>query len=138
MTLCDTGPLVALIDRGDANHQRCLEVLESLPPSPLQTTWPCWVEAIYLVGRVGGFGSQEKLWTYIADGLVRLIPPDPEEWRRIWALMDRYRDLPMDLADASLVAAAERLGLRRIFTLDSHFYAYRIHDSKSFEVVPSA
>jgi uncharacterized protein len=51
-------------------------------------------------------------------------------------LMRQYRDTPMDLADASLVVAAERLNLHRIFTLDSHFYAYRINGTHSFEVVP--
>jgi hypothetical protein len=51
-------------------------------------------------------------------------------------LMERYSDTPMDLADASLVAAAETLGLRRIFTLDSDFHFYRIGGSAPFEVVP--
>ena len=51
-------------------------------------------------------------------------------------LMRQYRDSPMDLADASLVAAAEKLNLRRIFTLDDHFYAYRINGTHPFTVVP--
>jgi hypothetical protein len=50
--------------------------------------------------------------------------------------MQQYQDAPMDLADASLVAAAERLQLRRIFTLDRHFYAYRIDEKHPFDVVP--
>ena len=52
-------------------------------------------------------------------------------------LMEKYQDVPMDLADASLVAAAERLKLNRIFTIDSDFYVYRIHDKDAFEVIPS-
>jgi hypothetical protein len=52
------------------------------------------------------------------------------------ALMDKYKDRPMDLADASLVAAAERLGARRIFTLDSDFHIYRLADSSALECVP--
>jgi len=47
----------------------------------------------------------------------------------------QYADAPMDLADASLVAVAERSRLRRLFTLDSHFHAYRIDGAASFEVV---
>jgi predicted nucleic acid-binding protein len=137
LTLCDTGPLVALIDRGDPHHERCVTTLDSLPPEPLLTTWPCWVEAIYLVGRVKGFASQEALWSYLAGDLVRLVEPAPGEWQRMRALMRRYRDVPMDIADASLVTAAERLTLRRIFTLDSHFFAYRIGGKDGFEVVPS-
>ena len=50
--------------------------------------------------------------------------------------MEKYSDTPMDLADASLVAAAEGLGLHRIFTLDSDFQVYRINGSTAFEVVP--
>ena len=50
--------------------------------------------------------------------------------------MEKYQDIPMDLADASLVAAAESHNLRRIFTLDSDFYVYRLHDKDAFEVFP--
>ena len=52
------------------------------------------------------------------------------------ALMDEYHDLPMDLADASLIAAAECLGVRQIFTLDSDFHIYRLADGSAMEVVP--
>ena len=58
------------------------------------------------------------------------------EWRRMWVLMNDYADSPMDVADASLVAAAETLNLRQVFTLDRHFYAYRQRMGEAFEVVP--
>jgi uncharacterized protein len=51
-------------------------------------------------------------------------------------LMDRYRDQPMDLADASIVAAAEHLGTRRLFTLDGDFRIHRLADGSAFEIVP--
>jgi len=51
-------------------------------------------------------------------------------------LMEQYCNTPMDLADASLVATAEILNLRRIFTLDSDFYVYRINNTGVFEVAP--
>jgi predicted nucleic acid-binding protein len=50
--------------------------------------------------------------------------------------MNTYRDLPCDLADASLIAAAETLGLRQIFTLDRHFYAYRLADNTAIDLQP--
>jgi predicted nucleic acid-binding protein len=50
--------------------------------------------------------------------------------------MRQYHDTPMDLADASVVAAAERLGLRQVFALDSHFRVYRILGNVAFDVVP--
>ena len=52
-------------------------------------------------------------------------------------LMEKYQDTPMDLADASLVAVAEARGLKRILTLDSDFYIYRINGKDPFEVIPS-
>ncbi len=136
MTFCDTGPLVALVDHDDSAHARCVAALSTLPASPLLTTWPCLVEAMYLLWRAGGLPAQEELWGYLADGLVVLHTPEPGEWERMRELMRQYHDTPMDLADASLVVAAERLNLRRIFTLDSHFYAYRINGIEPFEVVP--
>lgn len=51
-------------------------------------------------------------------------------------LMQKYRDRPMDLADASLVAAAEALNPKTIFTLDSDFYVYRFRDTDTFQVIP--
>ena len=135
MTLCDAGPLVALIDADERDHARCRAALPTLP-GPLLTTWPCLAEAMYLLGRTGGHPAQEELWSYVADGLLALHTPGEGEWERMRALMAQYRDTPMDLADASLVVAAELLNLRRIFTLDSDFYVYRLHGAHAFEVVP--
>jgi predicted nucleic acid-binding protein len=53
---------------------------------------------------------------------------------RLDALMAQYADNPMDMADGSLVAVAEGRGLRQVFTLDSHFYAYRLADGSTLEV----
>jgi uncharacterized protein len=136
MILCDTGPLVALIDQDDSFHTHCIAALDTLPAEPLLTTWPCLVEAMYLLWRAGGFPAQEELWGYLADELVVLHTPEAEEWKRMRTLMGQYHDAPMDLADASLVVVAERLRLRRIFTLDSHFHAYRIEGTYAFEIVP--
>ncbi len=136
MTLCDTGPLVALIDRDDAHHARCVALLGMLPSGPLLTTWPCFTEAMYLLGRAGRFPAQDVLWGYLSDKLVTLHAPDGAEQDRIRALMRQYHDAPMDLADASLVSGAERLSLRRIFTVDRHFRAYRINGTHAFDIIP--
>jgi predicted nucleic acid-binding protein len=100
------------------------------------TTWPCLTEAMYFLWRAGGATAQETLWSYLTDGLLKLYTPDPDQWERARALMRQYRDAPMDLADASLVAAAEQLGTNRVFTVDRHFHAYRIEGRRAFEVVP--
>lgn len=91
---------------------------------------------MHLVRRGGGHRAQDALWGYLEDGLVDLHVSPQAEWARMRSLMRQYRDSPMDLADASLVIAAEQLGLRRVFTLDAHFRAYRIHGEHAFAVIP--
>lgn len=138
MILCDTGPIVALIDGNDVRHRDCAAALSGLS-KPLVTTWPCLTEAMHLLGRAGGQPAQEVLWGYVADGLLVLHESDGGERTRMRALMAQYCDTPMDLADASLVAAAESLRVGRVFTLDSDFYVYRIGTGRQagvFDVVP--
>lgn len=102
----------------------------------LVTTWACLTEAMYLLGTYGGFAAQQQLWAYILDRLVLIHETSRGEQERMYALMLRYQDTPMDLADAPLVACAETLNQKRIFTLDSDFYVYRFKDVEGFEVLP--
>ena len=134
MTLCDTGPLVAIIDEGDQHHARCVAALVFIPAGQMMTTWPCLTEAMHLL-RHCGRKAQETLWGYVAEGHLQLYEPAGGEWQRMRWLMNRYGDAPMDLADASLVSAAERLGAHRVFTTDQHFRAYRIHGKFAFDVL---
>lgn len=135
MTLGDAGGMVALVNKDDIDHARCKAALATLPAGPLLTTWPALTEAMYLLGREIGPAGQDELWQLAADGLVVIHRPADDEWPRARELMADYADAPMDLADASLVVAAERRGLRRVFTLDRHFYAYRAN-GRPFEVAP--
>jgi len=135
MTLTDTGPLIALIDKGDKAHSTCTNQLKVLS-HPLLTTWPCVSEAMHLLNNIGGHFAQDVLWSYILDGLVAIHESDLAERARMRGLMSKYKDTPMDLADASLVAAAEVLGVRRIFTVDSDFVVYRLPGKQSFDIVP--
>jgi len=136
MTLTDTGPLVALLDADDSSHAACMAVAGRLPSGPLLTTWVCFTEAMYLLSAVGGYRYQASLWGLRAAGRLALHDLTPAEADRMATLMAQYRDTPMDLADASLVAVAESQGLRRVFTLDSDFYVYRLADGSALEVVP--
>ncbi len=135
MTLCDASPLIALLNQSDVNHIRCVNALSDLP-APLVTTWPCFTEAMYLLGRYGGWLAQQERWGYAADQILVLHFNGEDEQARMRALMEQYRDLPMDLADASLVAAAETLNQKRIFTLDRDFQIYRFKGNLPFDVVP--
>lgn len=136
MTLVDAGPLVALIDADEADHEVCRLVLAGLR-LPLLTTWPAFTEAMYLLSRAGGRAGQDALWALTLSR--RLDIADLSRWalERSSRLMVKYADLPMDLADATLVALAEERGDRRVFTLDSDFQVYRFNDRQPFEIIPS-
>lgn len=136
MILTDAGPLVAIIDRGERDHERCLGCLESLT-GPMLTSWPAFAEAMYLLGDAGGWRGQEALWKLVEQGDLEVVEPEPERWPRVRRLMEKYRDLPMDLADATLVVLAEQRSLTQVFTLDRRdFSTYRIHGRKAFAIIP--
>lgn len=136
MILVDTAPLVSLIDAGQGEtHILCARLYPTLP-KPLLTTWCSFTEAMYLLHRIGGWPAQQRLWQMVERQALLLHTSGLIEQQRIRQLMEQYRDLPMDLADASLVAAAEVLGLRQVFTLDSDFHIYRLPRNEAFEVVP--
>ena len=133
--LTDAGPLIALFDKGDDGHATCLKILQSLPDQPLVTTWPCLTEAMYILDSVGGYRLQEFLWRMRRKEQLILLDIDRAEADRMDTLMEKYRDVPMDMADASLVAVAENRGVRTLFTLDSDFYIYRLADGSALEVL---
>jgi hypothetical protein len=134
--LCDGGPLVALLISADQYHAICDAALDTLNQDTLLTTWPCLTEAMHFLGKASGFQAQDRLWQFVTQRAVRILRPARHEWRRVRWLMRRYASSPMDVADASLVVAAERTGIRRIFTLDRHFRFYLIDDKDPFDIVP--
>jgi uncharacterized protein len=133
--LTDTGPLVALLDADDPHHAECTEATQRLPSGPLLTTWPCFTEAMYLLGEVGGHTYQASLWALLTAGRLLLVDLTASEVERMAVLMSQYQNVPMDLADASLVAVAESRSFQRVFALDSDFYIYRLADGSALEVV---
>ncbi|BFU96878.1 MAG: hypothetical protein NTNFB02_36000 [Nitrospira sp.] len=120
MVLVDAGPLIALIHRDDEHHERCVAILRSLS-EPLGTVWPALTEAMYLLSF--SWKAQEALWEMIEREVVKLLSLEHHDVSRMRELMKKYKDLPMDLADAALVAVAEREKVRRIFTLDRRDFA---------------
>jgi len=132
--LVDAGPLVALLDRSDAAHEACVGALKTLR-DPLVTVWPAFTEAMYLLG--GSWAGQRALWSRLETEALALAPLDETDAPRMRQLMEKYRDLPMDLADAALVRVAERESLTEILTLDHrHFSVYRSGRRRRFSIVP--
>ena len=91
---------------------------------------------MHLLDRAFGWPAQDSLWGLVAKEVLQLHAPVDGEWQRMRVLMHDYADTPMDLADASVVAAAETLRQRRVFTVDRHFYVYRQRLGEAFDVVP--
>lgn len=91
---------------------------------------------MYLLGEAGGYRYQERLWQMRRSGRLQLLELTETETDRTKALMTQYRNVPMDLADASLVAIADSRNFRRLFTVDSDFYIYRLANGSMREVVP--
>jgi hypothetical protein len=126
---------VALLDRSDPYHLTCQEILSSLDDS-LVTVWPVVTETMYMLRAY--WQAQEALWEMIEMGAVEILPLGIDDVPRMKELMRKYRDLPMDLADAALVRVAERERLRRIFTLDRRdFQIYRPSRIGRFVIIPT-
>ena len=127
--------MVALLDRRDAHHASCVTALRTLR-DPLVTVWPAFTEAMYLLGS--SWRGQKALWSRVETGALTLAPLDESDATRMRELMEKYRDLPMDLADAALVCIAQREGLTRIFTIDRrHFSIYRPGRRRRFSILPA-
>ena len=118
----DTGPLVAWLDKGDGDHDRCTAFFADYR-GQLITTWPVLTEVCHLLPRhiVGRF----MRWVAAGGVVVReMLPTTADD---IAGLMEKYDDLPMDLADASLVWLAGELGIIEVITLDeTDFGIYRL------------
>ena len=132
MLIADTGFFYALADRSDRHHQRALAVLESLNEG-LITTWPVLTETTHLLNMRLSPAVSVRFLSNIADGFCALHPIEPAQMRRVAALMAKYADLPMDLADASLLLLAEHLGDGRILSTDRRdFQTYRFKNQQPF------
>ena len=135
MTLVDAGPLIALANPRDPDHQACVAAARRIPP-PLVTTWAAYTETMYAVYKVLGWPGRSSLMQLVLNGMLAIHQIEPTSMPRLLELMEQYRDRPMDLADATLVVLAEIHGFTRILSLDSDFYIYRLANGRSLEVIP--
>ena len=134
MILIDASPLVALIDGSDRHHDACVIAIRSIRETML-TVWPAFTEAMYFL-RIS-LELQDELWQIAETGVIVLADLDAEHRTRMRHLMRKYRDLPMDLADAALVAVAERERISKVFTLDrKDFEIYRPSGIRRFDIIP--
>ena len=131
--LVDASALIALLDKDDSAHDRCVDALKDIH-DPLATVWPAFTEAMHLLGD--STRGPEALCDMVDDGALALLPLDAADVPRMKELMRKYRDVPMDFADAALVRVAERDRLSRILTFDRHFEVYALPRRTKFTVLP--
>lgn len=132
--LLDTGAFVALLDKSEEKHSRCAEFFSSFK-GEIYTTEPVLTETLYLLGP--SLEAEKACVNFILQGGALLVPQSRESLSCAIALMGKYKDIPMDFADATLVSLAEDTGIQEVFTLDiKGFQAYRIHGKKSFKIWP--
>jgi uncharacterized protein len=132
--LIDAGPMVALLRRADQHHARCVAALRRIR-KPVGTVWPAVTEAMFLLSDRPD--AQAALAGKLEAAAISLLPLDRRDLPRIGELMSKYRDLPMDFTDATLVRIAERDGLDTVFTTDRRdFSVYRMSGRRRFHIVP--
>jgi predicted nucleic acid-binding protein len=131
-TLLDTGVIVALLDRDERRHLQCVEVVSDIV-GPLATCEAVIAESCYLLRRT--HGAPEAVIRNVANGVfqtpVRLV----DQTASIEKLLKKYRNVPMDLADACLVDLADQIDTGQILTLDSDFEIYRWRSRRKFQLL---
>jgi len=128
--LIDAGPIIALFDKSDKYHNDILKWIQTYK-GYLYTTWPVLTEVCHMLS----FNTQVQIdfLEWVDRGGIRLYQIDFEMLKRIIQLTIKYVDVPMDLADATLIVAAEGLKITEIITIDSDFYAYRTIRNKALK-----
>jgi predicted nucleic acid-binding protein len=128
--LIDAGPLIALFDRSDHYHLKAISFLKSLDKG-LITTWPVITESSHMLSF--STKAQVNFLEWIVRGGLKIYEMKHEHISRLSELTKKYDDVPMDLADASLMLVSEIKGIQQIASIDSDFYKYRDIRNKYLE-----
>ena len=129
--LMDAGPLIAVFNKNDKHYKDCISFLSNYQ-GDIFTTEPVLTEVIYLLRRFPS--APQKVIDFIINAPIKLVPFSEERLLRCSKLMEQYANVPMDFADASLVALGEEFGISDIFTLDSDFSIYRMRKGVPFNI----
>lgn len=131
--IIDTGFLIALFIKNDQYHQRASKRIKTLSDRKWVSTWAIITEVSHMLAREGAFNAIQKLLHLCENGGLFLWHIEMHHIPRLKELMDKYQDLPIDLADASLILLAEELGHGDIVSTDYRdFVSYRWKNHKPF------
>ena len=133
MILTDTGFWYAFFNSRDKYHKQTVYLMQNLNEG-LITTWPVITETSYLLEKALGVSSQLRFISALESDYIEIPDITKQNLGRIQELINKYADLPMDLADASLVILAEELGHGRILSTDMRdFNTYRWKNHQPFQ-----
>ena len=120
--LIDAGPIIALFNKNDKYHHKVLRYLKDFD-GKLYCTWPVLTEVSHMLGF--SVEAQIDFMKWVRAGALILVPIELTDVERIIQLATHYSNVPMDLADASLVLIAEKFKIKEILTIDNDYYIYR-------------
>ena len=136
MILLDTSGLLSALDESQRHHRECASLLGEVSPPFLLSPFVL-AELDYLLMRHVGRRAQAALLEEVARGVYQLEPFDAADVAAAREIVERYTDLEIGLADASIVVLAERHAVTEVLTLDQrHFRALRIERRKRFKILP--
>jgi len=121
--LIDAGPLVALFHSGDNHHDK-VRAFFYKKQYRLISTLAVFTEVSYFLSV--NVNAQQDFYNWVMQHGVIICDINQHDMPRIAELTKKYSDLPMDFADATLVVAAEKTGIREIISLDKDFDIYRL------------
>jgi predicted nucleic acid-binding protein len=128
--LLDTGVIVALLDRSEKNHTRCVRIVKDLT-LPLATCEAVIAESCYLLRTVAG--ASEAILENVEKGVFQIPFSIYRSATFVRRITRKYRDHGIDFADACLIRLAEELDTGEILTLDSDFQIYRWKKNRPFQ-----
>ena len=132
--ILDTGPWVALIDKSESRHKDCVMWFKSFE-GVLYSTEAVLTEVLYLLNF--STKAQKAALDFVVESIVEIVPADIESIKKIKPLIQKYSDLPMDYADATIVCLASETGIRNVVTFDKKdFNIYRLQKTKPFIIYP--
>lgn len=132
--LVDAGPIVAILSRRDQYHKICVDALRNMP-GPLFTCWPVLTESAWLLRR--NASAVQQLLRSMDSGFLEALPLNTADALPIAAILNKYRDIRIQLADAALLHLAARDGFETIFTLDQRDFAvYRLPKGRPLRILP--
>lgn len=132
--ILDTGPWVALIDRSESMHTRCVQWFKDYS-GKLYSTEAVLTEVLYLLNF--SVKAQTAVIDFVLKSVIELIPASYESLKKVRTLIKKYSDLPMDYADATIVCLAMDTGIRNVVTFDKRdFSIYRLKKNQPFVIMP--